>query len=198
MQKVKAFILSGRNVLHFLLFVLNVTCVYPASFAQVKKTSNIDLKKLFQSPPHSAKPWVIWYWMNAAVSKEGITADLEAMKQAGIGGAYLMPIKGATNPPMFTPVAEQLTPYWWGLVKHAFRESERLGLEIGMHACDGFATAGGPWITPELSMQKVVWSQTNVTGGRRFNDTLTTPESYKGYYKDIAVFAFPTSAGEEQ
>ena len=35
----------------------------------------------------SAKSWVFWYWMHGAVSPEGITADLEAMKHAGIGGA---------------------------------------------------------------------------------------------------------------
>lgn len=164
----------------------------------MKGAAKTDLKKLFQSPPESAKPWVFWYWMNAAISKEGITADLEAMKQAGIGGAYLMPIKGATNPPMFTPVVEQLTPEFWAMIKHAFKESDRLGIKIGMNACDGFATAGGPWITPELSMQKVVWTETRLVGGRRFNDTLLTPDSYKGYYKDIAILAFPTPDGEEQ
>ncbi|MBD0287196.1 MAG: DNA-binding protein, partial [Flavisolibacter sp.] len=161
-------------------------------------SSRNNLLNDFQNPPQSAKPWVIWYWMHAAVSKEGITADLEAMKQAGIGGAYLMPIRGVTNPPLFTPVAEQLTPEWWEMVRHAFNEGDRLGVTIGMHACDGFATAGGPWITPELSMQKVVWTETYVNGGRRFQDTLSKPEAYKGYYRDIAVFAFPTPNGADQ
>ncbi len=41
-------------------------------------------------------------------------------------------------------------------------EADRLGLKLGMHICDGFALAGGPWITPEESMQKVVWSDTIV------------------------------------
>jgi hypothetical protein len=169
-----------------------------ASLGQTKIDAKSDLKKAFQYPPQSAKPWVFWYWMNAAVSKAAITADLEAMKQAGIGGAYLMPLKGATNPPIFEPVVEQLTPEWWTMIKHAFKESERLGIEIGMNACDGFATAGGPWITPELSMQKVVWSQTKLAGGQRFNDTLATPEAYKGYYKDIAILAYPTPVGTQQ
>ena len=33
--------------------------------------------------------------MYGAVSKEGIKADLEAMKNVGLGGCYLMPIRGA-------------------------------------------------------------------------------------------------------
>src|ERR1700749_3024836 len=62
---------------------------------------------LFQHPPDAARPWVFWYWMQAAVSREGIRADLQAMKEAGIGGAYLMPIKGVANPPLIDPPIEQ-------------------------------------------------------------------------------------------
>ncbi|HPR30505.1 MAG TPA: glycosyl hydrolase, partial [Prolixibacteraceae bacterium] len=123
-----------------------------------------SLRNAFLNPPGKAKPWVFWYWMRAAVSKKGITADLEAMKEAGIGGAYLMPIKGADNPPLIPNPKVQLTPEWWELVRHAFSEADRLNLKLAMHASDGFALAGGPWITPELSMQKVVWADTLVSG----------------------------------
>ena len=118
------------------------------------------------------------------------------MKQNGIAGAYLMPIKGVPEKPWLTPSVEQLSPLWWEMVKHAFTEANRLGLEIGFHICDGFALAGGPWITPELSMQKVVWKSTQVSGGKQVSITLPQPESYKGYYKDIAIFAYPTPKGE--
>ncbi|RYF71143.1 MAG: DNA-binding protein, partial [Cytophagaceae bacterium] len=138
-----------------------------------------------------AKPWVFWYWMQGAVSKEGITADLEAMKAAGIGGAYLMPIKGVTNPPLMTPTTEQLSPRWWEMVRHSMQEAKRLGLEMGMHVSDGFALAGGPWITPELSMQKVVYSSVQVKGGQNVAFVLSQPTTNEGYYKDIKVLAFP-------
>ncbi|WP_114781698.1 glycosyl hydrolase [Botryobacter ruber] len=153
------------------------------------------LSLAFQTPPAAAQPWVFWYWMHASASKEGITADLEAMKEAGIGGAYLMPIKGVKNPPLFEPVVEQLTPRWWEMVQYAMNEAKRLGLEIAMHASDGFALAGGPWITPELSMQKVVWSTTQTDGGRRFSGKLPQPPTNENYYRDIAVLAYPTPEG---
>ncbi|WP_428940853.1 glycosyl hydrolase [Fontivita pretiosa] len=154
-----------------------------------------ELASGFRDPPDAARSWVFWYWMHAAVSKEGITADLEAMRRAGIGGAYLMPIKGPTSPPLIDPPVEQLTPQWWHLVRHAVREADRLGLKLGMHACDGFATAGGPWITPELSMQKLVWSQTQVDGGARVQIVLEQPPTNEGYYRDIAVLAFVSPPG---
>ncbi|SHM93157.1 glycosyl hydrolase [Chitinophaga sp. CF418] len=156
------------------------------------------LDSIFRQPPASAKPWVFWYWMHASVSRAGITADLEAMKEAGIGGAYLMPIKGKANPPFINPPVEQLSPAWWDMVRFAHSEAGRLGLQLGMHVSDGFALAGGPWITPELSMQKVVWTATSVKGNTVFNDTLPQPETNEKYYRDIAVLAFPSLPVDKQ
>lgn len=150
-----------------------------------------DLADLFTNPPENAKPWVFWYWIKAAVSKEGITADLEAMSRNGIGGAYLIPVQGAEKPPLYEPVAEQLTPEWWNMIEFAFQEAKRLGLKIAMHSCDGFAVAGGPWITPEMSMQKIVWSELSLNGDQHFADTLPQPETIRNYYKDIAIYAYP-------
>lgn len=164
-----------------------------------KSLLRIDgLEQAFLHPPESAKPWVFWYWMQGAVSREGITADLQAMKQAGIAGAYLMPIKGPANPPFITPSINQLSPEWWAMVKFTMQEADRIGVKLAMHDSDGFALAGGPWITPELSMQKVVWSKTEVEGGKTYHDTLPVPKHYKNYYKDIEILAYPSLPGEGQ
>src|SRR6185312_9776185 len=153
------------------------------------------LESGWTKPPAAAKPWVFWYWMQGAVSKAGIHADLVAMRSAGIGGAYLMPISGPAHPPLYEPVAEQLSPLWWEMVRYSMQQADSLGLQLAMHDCDGFAVAGGPWITPELSMQKVVWTKTLVKDGRAFDDTLARPENYKGYYKDIKILAYPSPEG---
>lgn len=145
----------------------------------------------FQPTIESSRPWVYWYWMQSAYSKEGITADLEAMKQAGIGGAYLMTIKGPANPPLMDPPVLQLSKEFWNLVHWALTEADRLGVKIAFHPADGFAVAGGPWITPENSMQKLVWADTYVNGGAKIQMQLPVPNHYKDYYKDIAVFAIP-------
>ena len=150
-----------------------------------------SLHEQFQNPSSEAKPWTFWYWMYGAISKEGITADLEAMKQAGLGGTYLMPIKGIEEAPQYNGKAQQLTPEWWEMVRFSMDEADRLGLKLGMHICDGFALAGGPWITPKESMQKVVWTDTIVDGGKLKALRLPQPETYEGYYEDISLFALP-------
>lgn len=165
----------------FLIFLILEISSFEGIFAQENSVADYE----------NSKPWVYWYWMQSAYSKEGITADLEAMKEAGIGGAYLMSIKGPADPPLIDPPILQLSKKWWELVQFAIREADRLGLKIAMHASDGFAVAGGPWIEPGHSMQKVVWTDTVVKGGENLQLKLKQPESYKGYYEDIAVFAIP-------
>ncbi|MCG2614793.1 DNA-binding protein [Terrimonas sp. NA20] len=169
------------------LFILLIAFSVHNSHAQ----TGADLETLFRKPPESAKPWVLWYWMQAASSKPGITADLEAMKQMGIGGAYMVMIKDTTSPPLMQPAVRQLSPEWWENIHFAQQEAKRLGLKLGMHVSDGFALAGGPWITPELSMQKLVWTKTYIKNGNANAIKLDQPEAVQDYYEDVAVFAYP-------
>ena len=186
--------LIRQYVLLPILFCL--CCIYFCHAQTATDSTYQILQKVFQNPPEQAKPWVFWYWMHAAVTREGITTDLEAMKANGIGGAYLMPIKDTTSPPLIQPVAQQLSPLWFDMVKHAMQESERLGLKLGMHVSDGFALAGGPWIKPEMSMQKVVGSQLLVTGGRMIDTLLPLPAHKENFYRDIKIYAWQSLPGE--
>ncbi|WP_270539581.1 glycosyl hydrolase [Bacteroides zhangwenhongii] len=175
------------------LSLLAWTVVCPVDAQQTR-----SLRDQFQNPSDEAKPWTFWYWMYGAVSKEGITADLEAMKHAGLGGTYLMPIKGVSEGAQYNGKAQQLTPEWWEMVRFSMEEADRLGLKLGMHICDGFALAGGPWITPKESMQKVVWSDTIVDGGKLNALRLPQPEAYENYYEDIALFALPAEDAADE
>ncbi len=142
----------------------------------------------------NARPWTFWYWMNGAVTRQGITADLESMAEVGLGGCYLMPIYGIDRAPQLGGTIRQGTPEWWQMVDFALHEADRLGLKIGMHICDGFALAGGPWITPAQSMQVVVSTDTviNVTAphGILWNNK-KLPAQPEGFYRDIAAYAIP-------
>ena len=82
------------------------------------------------------------------------------------------------------------------MIQHAVKEATRLGITINMNNDGGYSGSGGPWITPELSMQMLTWSETTLEGARPFAGTLTQPKTVKNYYQDIAVLAFPTPAGE--
>ena len=151
-----------------------------------------DLAAQFSSPPASARPWVYWFWMDGNITREGITADLEAMARVGIGGVLIMEVaQGIPTGPV--PFA---SPQWRDLFKHAVSEADRLGLEVNMNNDAGWCGSGGPWNTPEHAMQKVVWTETTVEGPQAFSGTLPQPQAVEDYYRDIAVLAFPTPDGE--
>lgn len=149
-----------------------------------------DLRAGFVNPPPSARPWVYWFWLNGNITREGITADLEAMKRVGIGGVLIMEVdQGAPLGPV--PFAGDK---WRELFKHVVSEAHRLGLQVNMNDDAGWNGSGGPWITPDVAMQRVTWSETNTTGGAKFEGDLPQPPTVQGYYRDIAVLAYPTPA----
>ncbi len=171
--------------------------VIGAFLGSCNKTKSSDLIELFKNPPEEARPWTYWYWMHGALSKEGISRDLQEMKNAGFGGAYIFTIRAVPEEPLIEPSYHQLSDSWWEMVLFALEEADRVGLQIAYHVSDGFALAGGPWITPELSMQKVVWTEQVVEGGKYFKGKLKQGETHEGYYRDLGVYAFPTMEGAE-
>ncbi|MGA2032904.1 MAG: glycosyl hydrolase [Thermoguttaceae bacterium] len=160
------------------------------SFAAVACAAE-DLAQGFARPPQSARPWVYWFPLSGNLSKEGITADLEALRRVGIGGVLYMEVdQGAPLGP-----ANFAGPLWRELFQHACKEANRLGLQINMNNDAGWCGSGGPWITPELSMQRVVWTETVVQGPKSFAGVLAPPQAVHNFYQDIAVLAVPAPAG---
>ena len=142
----------------------------------------------FKNPPASAKARTWWHWINGNVTKEGITADLEAMKKVGIQEAQIFNVSlGDPRGP-----ATYLSPRWLELFEYSALEAKRLGVELGFHNGPGWSSSGGPWITPEHSMQTVVYSETTHHGGKPFKDKLAQPRTRFNFYRDIAILAFPT------
>ncbi len=184
-------ILTYRRKIQTYLFALLLV----GMFVACKDKQTINKGMAFQPTAADAKPWTFWHWVHGAVSKEGLTADLEAMKAQGIGGAYIFAIRDTVG--LYENQVVTYSTEWWDLVKYCVSEANRIGIELGFNSCDGFTTAGGPWITPEKSMQKVVWADTTVSGGVALNIQLPKPEDYKGYYEDIATYAYLVATEEQ-
>jgi len=160
-----------------------------------------DITKNFFEPPSEAKPWVYAFWINGNVTRAGITSDLEAMKRVGIGGLTLMEVDGTPAGPL-----RFCSPEWREMFKHTVSEVDRLGLQLTMNNDAGWCGSGGPWITPEHGEQQLVWTETFVQGPSHYEATLPKPEmareekedeAARGFYKDVAVLAFPTLQSDD-
>ena len=141
----------------------------------------------FLAPPDSARPQTWWHWMNGNITQAGITADLEAMKQIGLGGATIVNVDCGV-PRGTVPF---MSPEWREDFKFAVQEANRLGLELCVENCAGWSSSGGPWNTPSNAMQRVVTSEVRVTGPANFSAALPVPPTKLDFYRDIAVLAFP-------
>ena len=210
------------NHLRFLYSVLVLVFITPVAFTQDTQT---DPETLFRHPPENAKPGVLWMWMGSNISKEGITKDLESLKKAGFNRTTMFSLSDITIPwnvPIYkspTPEIITWTAPWWQMLRFAAQESKRLGMDFGMYNGAGYESSGGTWITPELSMQQICWSESRVNGNNQpltywlprpavnprsnmpfpvYNPGDSLVENVviparSSYYKDIAVIAIPVS-----
>lgn len=146
------------------------------------KSNGASIESAFLNPPLQAKPLVYWFWMGSNFSKTGITKDLEAMKQIGIGGGIIVNLTSAVEethaPTLNNPWPNQTfrSPAYWDAMKHAAAEAKRLGLEIGIHNAPGYSATGGPWITEERSMKKIVWRKAILKGNSTNNFIIPKPD----------------------
>src|SRR4029450_3838819 len=99
-------------------------------------SSHDEMSRGFVTPPDSAKPRTWWHWVSGNASKEGITADLEAMKRIGVGGGQVFSVD--QSDPKYHGKVMYMSPEWRELMRHAISECNRLGLELTVHACEGW------------------------------------------------------------
>ncbi|PQJ73697.1 hypothetical protein BTO14_05080 [Polaribacter butkevichii] len=129
--------------------------------------------------------------MSGNMSKVGLTKDLEAIADVGIGGIILF------NVTHYVPKGKVIfnSDEHIEMTAHAAAECERLGLSFGVHNCDGWTSSGGPWVAPEHAMKRVTYNQAIVNGGN-VKLQLETPSQRGGFYKDVAVLAYPALASD--
>ena len=147
-----------------------------------------SLEKNFQNPPDSACAETWYHFTSSAITKEGITADIEAMRDIGYKGAHVFTTGGSIKG--FDKPVGIMSPQWQEMMEHLGREAKRCGIKLGMHNCTGWSSSGGPWIKPEDSMKKLTCTELFTSGGD-VSVKLAVPESLHNFYRDIMVLAIP-------
>ncbi len=114
------------------------------------------------------RPWTRW-WHGSALTKEGITAELEAYQRAGIGGVEITPIYGVRgHEDRFVPY---LSDQWMELLTFTLAEAERLDMGVDMATGTGWPF-GGPWVTDEFACRNVFHTIYNVNGGESLKEKI--------------------------
>lgn len=177
-------------------FLFLISC-FGARERQLPESELLD-KEIFRTPGKIHYPETWFHFIGGNVSKEGITADLEAIAAAGISGIQLFHGQFGGEWPGVSPQIKALSESWDDLIVWTAGECDRLNLKFTMQNCPGWSYAGGPWIEPENSMRHLVHSRKDINGGQTVNIQLEMPqpseEEWRNY-KDLFVIAFATPEG---
>lgn len=148
---------------HRLFFVF--TLLWISTFAQGPAH-----KPQWPSVIRETKPWSRWWWHGSAVTKEGITQEMEAYKKSGLGGLEITPIYGVYGTEK--QFVNYLSPKWMELLRHTLQEAERLDMGIDMATGTGWPF-GGPWVSDDDACKNMEFKTYTLKGGGRLSEKIS-------------------------
>ena len=110
------------------------------------------------------RPWTRWWWHGSTVDRASLTADLEGLRAAGLGGVEITPIYGVRGEEArFIPF---LSDGWVDMLTHTLREAGRLDLGVDMATGTGWPF-GGPWVGEDMAPRTLTHKTWTVEAGQR-------------------------------
>lgn len=192
-----------RRVFCFVFLGLGLGVALAAMAPSLRASADFgDLVRGFENPPAAARPGVYWYFLDGNRDAAAMTAELEDMARVGLGSALFLEVDlGVPRGPV-----PFMSEAWQEMFVRTVRDAERLHLDLILGTGPGWAGSGGPWVTPEKSMQHLVASRTLAHGPGPFTGQLAAPPPRRpffgisaelqtmrnNYYRDVAVLAFRT------
>ncbi|MDR0559290.1 MAG: hypothetical protein LBG92_03920, partial [Prevotellaceae bacterium] len=181
-----------------------------SSFAlcSCRQPQDASLESAFANPPAEQRVGCYWYWINRSAPKEGVIADLHAMKKAGITRAYIGLTGGGDD-------LEFMSDEWWDLIHTTLKTAGELDIEIGTFNSPGWSQSGGPWNKPSQTMRYLAAIERRAKGPAKFAEKIPVTENdiqrvdnfwwgheaYQGKpedFQDVRVLAFPVNTELEK
>lgn len=148
----------------------------PASAAIAGTESS--LYSIFNNPATIYRPFVRWWWNGDKIEKDELSRELRMLKDAGIGGVEINPIKfpARTQDPGIRSV-QWLSDEWIDLLEFALKEARSLGM-----TCDLIVGSGWPFGAEWLEGDER--SQVMVVGTKKIEGPLDYEVSLFELYKE--------------
>lgn len=146
-----------------------------------------------------ARPWTRWWIQGSAVTKEDITAVLEAYQKAGLGGVEITPIYGVRG--IEDQFIEYLSPHWVEMLEYTLKEAQRLGMGVDLANASGWPF-GGPWVDDDTACKSLRTKTYRLKGGESFSEKIEyiqKPMVYtqSGLKVDMKDVKYPVTANED-
>jgi hypothetical protein len=100
-----------------------------------------SLYKAFKDPANTARPFVRWWWNGNMINEKELLRELDLLKEAGIGGVEINPIKiPAEDDTMGLRAYDWLSSDWNALLKKVLEGAKERGI-----TCDTIVGSGWPF-----------------------------------------------------
>ena len=150
------------------------------------------IQRLWRNPSSDYRMKTWWFFGYERTTDEGITADAEALKEAGFGGVVYYDQQHAKDASA-QGAEDAFSLDWWHHLRFAAAEARRCGLSFELNISNGYC-AGGRWIDAAHAMQRVAAAEIIVEkepdGQWKTTGDLTI-QGRDGYVKEIALIAMP-------
>ena len=156
-----------------ILVAISTLCLAVAATSRIaaqgrKESVASTIKRLklgWLHPPRSCRPHTFWWWPGSAVTEEGLTWQLEQMREQGMGGvsvfsSHEMYAKG--NIPY-------LSDKWLRMVRHTIKTAKKLDLEVAIGFGAGW-NLGGYWVPPTDRSKVLTVGWKDLRGPAEFNE----------------------------
>ena len=120
------------------LYLLTLVLLFSACKTDYSDNQNKDLQIIPSQQTY--KPWAYWWWMGSSVTKDGLSKNLQAYKEAGLGGLHIIPIYGEKGDE--GNFINYLSRQWMEMLVHTVTEATKLGLRIDMTTGTGWPFEG--------------------------------------------------------
>ncbi len=131
--------------------VLKSLCVVAASAMCVVASAGPRVEVERRDAPET---W--FHLIGGNASKEGLTEDVRALAEAGVGGIQFFHGQFGEAWPGVKEQIPCLSEKWDELVAHLAGRCAAEGLTFKMQNCPGWTMSGGPWVRKEKAMRRLV------------------------------------------
>ncbi|WP_153800385.1 glycosyl hydrolase [Foetidibacter luteolus] len=125
----------------------------------------------FVNPAGNYRPFVRWWWNGDRVTKDEVLRELDLLKEAGIGGVEINPIRWPENAdPIGVKELSWGSPEWLDVVQAAVTGAKEKGITCDMIVGSGWPF-GGEFVPRGEQCEMIALGTMNIDGGKQINLT---------------------------
>ena len=143
-------------------------CISDHTGLTADEISSEDLFQIFKDPPNTARVFVRWWWNGDRLTEKEILRELDIMKEAGIGGVEINPIRfpdGADS--VGYEALEWLSDEWIDMLEATLQAAKKRGIVCDMIVGSGWPF-GGEFLEKEEQTQLMTFGTIDLDGPGSF------------------------------